>query len=86
VSETPIAWPALETGTTVYSSDGEEIGAVDEVVADLEKDIFSGIVINPGLLKDKIYAPADAVATITQDQVMLSLTAAEAERDLAPPE
>jgi uncharacterized protein YrrD len=84
--ETPIAWPALETGTLVYSSDGHELGAVGDVVADRQKDIFSGIVIHPGLLKRKVFAPADAVAAITDKGVTLDITADEADSRLRAPD
>jgi uncharacterized protein YrrD len=80
-----MAWPALQTGAPVYSSDGHELGTVGDVVADRQKDIFSGIVIDPGLLKGKVFAPADAVAEITDKGVTLDLTAAQADRDLEPP-
>jgi uncharacterized protein YrrD len=83
--ESLIAWPALQTGAPVYSSDGHELGTVGDVVADRQKDIFSGIVIDPGLLKEKVFAPADAVAEITEVGVTLNLTAAQADRDLGPP-
>jgi uncharacterized protein YrrD len=83
--EPQIAWPALQTGAPVFSSDGHELGTVGDVVADRQKDIFSGIVIDPGLLKGKVFAPADAVAEITEEGVRLELTAAQADRDLGPP-
>jgi uncharacterized protein YrrD len=84
--ESPIAWPALEPGAPVYSSDGQELGTVGDVVADRQKDIFSGIVIDPGLLRGKVFAPADTVAAITDKEVTLDITAAEAERSLRPPD
>ena len=84
--ESPIAWPALEPGTLVYSSDGQELGTVGDVVADRQKDIFSGIVIDSGLLRGKVFAPADTVAAITDKEVTLDITAAEAERSLRPPD
>ena len=84
--ESPIAWPALEPGTLVYSSDGQELGTVGDVVADRQKDIFSGIVIDPGLLRRKVFAPADTVAAITDKEVTLDITAAEADRSLRPPD
>jgi uncharacterized protein YrrD len=83
--ESPIAWPALEAGTLVYSSDGQELGTVGDVVADRQKDIFSGIVIDPGLLKEKVFAPADTVAEITKEGVTLDITATEADRTLRAP-
>jgi uncharacterized protein YrrD len=84
--ESPIAWPALEAGTRVYSSDGKELGTVGDVIADRQKDIFSGIVIDAGLLKENVFAPADAVAEITEDGVTLDITAAEADSKLRAPD
>ncbi|HEU4481274.1 MAG TPA: hypothetical protein VFS18_05265 [Actinomycetota bacterium] len=71
---------ALEDGTTVLSSEGEELGRVSEVVADRGKDIFSGIAFRHGLLGTDHFAPADAVGEITPGSVKLSLSKAEAEK------
>ncbi len=79
----PIAWLALEEGTSVYSSDGEEVGRVRHVVADEQKDIFSGIVFRTGLLSDDRFVPADAVDAITEGSVRLTISSAEASA-LAP--
>jgi uncharacterized protein YrrD len=71
--ETPIAWPALTPGTDVIASDGTEVGKVTDVIADREKDIFSGISFKSGLLEREQFAPADRIDAITTDAVRLTL-------------
>lgn len=68
----------LQKGTSVVSSDGEELGSVNEVIADRQKDIFSGLTISPGLLSTSRFAPAAVVEDISAAAVRLSITAAEA--------
>ena len=77
--EQPIAWLALEKGTPVLDAGGEEIGKVSEVVADEQKDIFSGIRWRQGLLGDQHFVPADLIDVLTSDAVRLSVSAEEAE-------
>ena len=79
----PIAWAALEKGTAVVSSDGEDLGKVAGVVADEQKDIFSGITIRDGILDRERFVPADAVAEMTTDRVTLTLSSQQA-GDLEP--
>ncbi len=81
--ETPIAWLALEEGTPIYARDGDELGKVAGVIADREKDIFSGITFRPGLLEGARFVPASKIEEITTDAVRLSLSSAEA-GDLHP--
>lgn len=76
--DAPISWMTLQKGTSVLSSDGEELGSVDEVIADRQKDIFSGVTISPGLLSTSRFAPAAIVEDISSGAVRLSITAAEA--------
>ena len=63
------------------SSDGEQVGVVQHVLADEETDIFDGIVIDtklgPGGLR---FADAPQVAEIREDAVVLTVAAAEVER------
>ena len=63
----------------MYASGGEEIGKVTNVVADEQKDIFSGIAIRTGLFESDVFAPADLVAKLTEDAVRLTISASEAE-------
>jgi uncharacterized protein YrrD len=73
----PIAWSALEKGTPVYAADGTEVGRVTEVVADEQKDIFSGVAFRSGLLESETFAPADRIDAITDEGVRLTLGAEE---------
>jgi hypothetical protein len=81
--ETPIAWPALAPGTDVIASDGTDIGKVTDVIADREKDIFSGISFRSGILDQERFAPADQIDEITTVAVRLRLDP-EAVADLEP--
>ena len=77
MSETPIAWLALDEGTPILASDGEEVGRVTTVVADEQKDIFSGVAFRPGLLDGQRFVPASAIDRLTDEAVHLNITAAE---------
>lgn len=77
-SERPIAWTALETGTSVLANDGSEIGKVSTVVADENKDIFSGIAFRHGFFDSEHFIPADLVESITPDEVRIAMTPDEA--------
>jgi uncharacterized protein YrrD len=77
-AEHPIAWLALDKGTPVYTSDGEEIGKVSTVVADVQKDIFSGIAFKHGFLGSEHFVPADAIGQLTDQGVHLNLSADQA--------
>ena len=78
MTEHQISWMALEEGTPVHSEDGEELGKVTEVVADITKDIFSGIAFKHGLLGSHHFVHAADVREITEDSVHLSLSASDA--------
>ena len=73
-----IAWLALEPGTPILASDGVEIGRVATVVADEQKDIFSGVTFRPGLLGGERFVPADSIDRLTSSAVHLTITEAEA--------
>lgn len=70
----PIAYPVLESGVPVYSSDGVEVGQVDHVVAAPEKDIFHGLVMRAGGATK--FVAADEVASLHERGVDLRLEAA----------
>jgi hypothetical protein len=74
----PVSYLALEEGTAVLGSDGEEVGHVAHVLADEEEDIFDGIVIADGL-GHHTFADAEQVAAIHERGVALTITAAEAQ-------
>jgi len=77
----PASYLTLAAGTAVYSSDGQRLGELEHVLADPEKDIFDGLVIDvstgPGGLR---FADADQVAEVYERAVVLDIAAAEAEQ------
>jgi uncharacterized protein YrrD len=83
--ERPIAWLALRKGIAVQGSDGKEIGKVEEVVADIGKDIFSGLIVDTGLFDRSRFVPADLIERMTTAEVRLTIPAGEADRRLEPP-
>lgn len=76
---TRIAWMALRRGHPVKGADGGQLGKVSEVVADHQKDIFSGIAFRSGILDQERFAPAESIASITSEAVELSISSDEAE-------
>ena len=81
----PVSWMTLREGTTVVASDGEELGKITSVIADTQKDIFSGIEYRSGLLGEATFAPADLVKEITEEKVTLGVSSSEAD-ELGPRE
>ncbi|MGA9875575.1 MAG: hypothetical protein WBQ21_07190 [Solirubrobacteraceae bacterium] len=73
----PIAYEALEPGTPVYSSDGQQIGEVTHVLSVPEEDVFDGIVLDeregPGGHR---FADANDIGAIHERAVTLKLDAA----------
>ena len=41
-----VAWVLIEPGWKVVDAKGEKVGKVDEVLADVESDIFHGLIVN----------------------------------------
>ena len=74
----PIAWRVLAKGTRIFASSGDEVGKVSEVVADDQKDIFSGIAFRTGLLSSQRFIPADLIDSLTDEGVYLTISEAEA--------
>ena len=74
----PVAYGVLEKGVIVYASDGEQVGAVDHVIAAPEEDIFHGIVMRTGL--GQRFVAADQVASLHEHGVDLNIEAAAVRR------
>jgi sporulation protein YlmC with PRC-barrel domain len=75
----PSSYLALEPGTDVYSRDGARLGEVQHVLADIDADMFDGIVIDASALPGGLrFADASQVAEIYERGVVLSLATREA--------
>ena len=73
----PISYMALEEGTEVVSADGQPLGKVTHGLADVDDDIFDGIVIDASWLPGgHVFADATQVGEIRTDQVTLKLDGA----------
>ena len=70
---TPLSWLVIERGWRVERGDGEKLGTVDEVVADSEADIFSGLAVSTGLLSRPQFVPSERVTTIEAGVVRTDL-------------
>ena len=76
----PSSYVALQEGTPVLSRDGDQLGRVEHVLADVEADIFDGIVLDTSALPGgHRFVDAPHVAEIHERGVVLDLDAAEAE-------
>jgi hypothetical protein len=78
-----VHYTALERGTPVVSSDGEEVGKVVEVLDNLPEHIFDGLVIQTAG-GDRRFVDAPEVARTAERAVTLNITAAEC-ANLPPP-
>jgi hypothetical protein len=78
-----VHYTALERGTTVVSSDGEEVGKVLEVLDNLPEHIFDGLVIET-VSGERRFVDAPEVARTAERAVTLTITAAQV-AELGPP-
>jgi hypothetical protein len=77
-TDDPVSWLLIRQGWRVVSSDGVEIGNVDEVVGDDEHDIFDGLAVATSALGKPRYVPSEQVGEITEGVVRLKLAQADA--------
>lgn len=80
---TPIAYSALQPGTPVQSSDGEQFGTVEAVLVVEEVDVFDGIVVETA--EGSRFVDADHAGELTSAYVRTTLSADEA-RSLPQPD
>jgi hypothetical protein len=79
-----VHYTALQRGTPVFSSDGEEVGKVAEVLDNYREHIFDGLVVETGAGERK-FVDAPEVQRTAERAVTLTISAAEVAR-LGPPE
>jgi uncharacterized protein YrrD len=76
----PVSWLVIERGWDVADEAGNEVGQVEEIVGDENRDIFNGLTIATGLFARGQYVAAEDVAEITEGRVRLRLTKDDVER------
>ena len=72
----PIAYTALQPGTPVQTSDGQDFGTVRSVLVDELVSVFDGIVIETA--DGARFVDADQIGTIYTTYVRTTLTAGQA--------
>jgi uncharacterized protein YrrD len=71
---TPVAYSALTDGTPVYDRNARRVGVVEHVLADLDLDIFHGLIIHTKPLPGRhLYADADQIAELHERGVVLAV-------------
>jgi sporulation protein YlmC with PRC-barrel domain len=74
--EHPIAYTALQPGTPVQTSDGQQLATVQTVLVDEKVSVFDGIVVQAA--EGARFVDADYVGTIYTTHVCTTLTAEQA--------
>jgi hypothetical protein len=74
MSDDPVSWLLIEPGWKVVGADGEEIGTVERVDADEQKDIFSGLELRSGLFGGTRYVASEHVTRIVEGRIELDVT------------
>jgi sporulation protein YlmC with PRC-barrel domain len=74
--EPAISYKLLQRGTPVYTSDGTQLGKVDEVLDNVRENIFDGIVVRT--LGGTKFVDAPEVGRITERSVTLTIDAEQA--------
>jgi uncharacterized protein YrrD len=70
----PSSYLELRPGAPCYSCDGEQVGAVERVLAAPEEDIFDGVIIRTGALSGRErFCEAAQVEEIFERGVLLKL-------------
>ena len=80
----PTSYLALDTGVTVLTSDGQEIGSVRHVLAATEEDVFDGLVLDTP--RGPRFADAELIDQLYERGVLLRIDAAAAQRLPEPSE
>jgi len=79
-ADDPVSWLLIRPGWKVVSSDGVEVGEVDEVAGDDEDDVFDGLALATSSFGKPRYVLAEQVGEITEGVVRLKLTRAQVEQ------
>jgi uncharacterized protein YrrD len=75
----PTSYLVLEEGADVYASDGEQVGEVTEIRADMVNDLFEGIVVRHHVLGHRHFVDAEQIDEIHERGVLLTLSSDDVE-------
>jgi PRC-barrel domain len=75
----PVAWTVIERGWEVVDEGGDQVGKVEQVLGDPDRDIFDGLAVSTGLIAKASYVPSEQVGAITVGRVQLELSRAQVE-------
>jgi hypothetical protein len=75
-----VSWKAIEPGAKVFSSEGEAVGKVSQVVGDANADVFTGLALSIETFGHDRFVASERVAGIYPDRIDLALTKQEIER------
>ena len=76
----PVSWLLIRPGWKVVTVDGAELGEVDEVAGDEDRDVFDGLAVATSALGKPRYVPSEDVGEIIEGVVRLTVSHADAER------
>ena len=74
-----VSWKAIEANAPVFSSEGEAVGKVDQVVGDPTADVFTGLAVSVDVLGPSRFVTSERVQSIWPDRVDVALTKAQIE-------
>jgi hypothetical protein len=77
---TPVSWFLIEPGWKVESSDGAEVGHVEEVTGDSNADVFDGITVGSSMFARPRYVPSEEVGEIVEGRIRLKVDRAAFEQ------
>jgi hypothetical protein len=85
----PVSWLLIEPGWRVVGSDGAELGRIEAVTGDDDRDIFDGLAVAGSVVAHPRYVASESVGEIVEGTVTLKLDGAAFEQlpeYVAPPE
>lgn len=76
----PVSWFLIEPGWRVEGSDGTELGRIEAITGDQDRDIFDGVAVAGRAFRHPRYVASEAVGEIVEGKVTLMLDAAAFEQ------
>jgi hypothetical protein len=74
-----VSWKAIEAHAPVFSSEGEAVGKVSQVVGDPDADVFTGLAVSVDVLGPPRLVLSEQVQSIWADRIDVALTKAQIE-------